>query len=483
MSFVYIKNPCITPMMFLALVSCDIFTNISHINTNFNFNNIELATQEIIDLYSKDKTAIVTETYCTIMLKTGKYDMLLGTPMEEKATHLKTLKEDIETNILTLYEHSPCDIHILEAYVREMLKKKVYKKAYEAISKAKMNRKNEATVKNLDMQYNLIKGNFSMIELNHAYSNRVKPYYDEFKNCKGQCGYSLNKLYDDVDKCAKSDAVVPSIFLGLKYEILKTILSDGVERQSKGLTSKATEMLILRNDDLSKYTLIACKIYDGANVTQLMDFYTFKDNYYKKNLENKIKTYEMNRIKKQREEEEKKEQLKREKEQKERQKKQQEQRERQQQEQRERSRYNRNHQYSQHNTGRNSENSDDPSGYYKVLGLPKTSTKTEIKRRYYKMIREKNPDKLAGNDEKKFKELNDELMKINEAKEVLLDDKKRDLYDRGMYGANNKQHYAFQDEGFSDIFQAFFGGGGGGNSGFSRGGSGGRTFYFSTGGF
>ena len=59
--------------------------------------------------------------------------------------------------------------------------------------------------------------------------------------------------------------------------------------------------------------------------------------------------------------------------------------------------------------------------YYKTLGVSKNATAEEIKKAYRKLARENHPD--AGGDEEKFKE-------INEAYEVLSDDKKRQLYDR-----------------------------------------------------
>lgn len=65
--------------------------------------------------------------------------------------------------------------------------------------------------------------------------------------------------------------------------------------------------------------------------------------------------------------------------------------------------------------------------YYKTLGVPRSASSDEIKKAYRKLAREHHPD--TGGDEAKFKE-------INEAYEVLSDEKKRDLYDQ--YGTANE---------------------------------------------
>ena len=90
--------------------------------------------------------------------------------------------------------------------------------------------------------------------------------------------------------------------------------------------------------------------------------------------------------------------------------------------------------------------------YYQTLGVPRTASADEIKKAFRKLARTHHPD--AGGDEAKFKE-------INEAYEVLSDQKKRDLYDQ--YGTAN-EHEIPQGwgggQGFS--YEDIFGGGAGG---------------------
>ncbi|MBI2639933.1 MAG: molecular chaperone DnaJ [Candidatus Sungbacteria bacterium] len=60
--------------------------------------------------------------------------------------------------------------------------------------------------------------------------------------------------------------------------------------------------------------------------------------------------------------------------------------------------------------------------YYKTLGVPRNASKEDIKKAYRKMAHIYHPDKQGGNEER-FKE-------VNEAYQVLGDDKKRSQYDQ-----------------------------------------------------
>lgn len=101
--------------------------------------------------------------------------------------------------------------------------------------------------------------------------------------------------------------------------------------------------------------------------------------------------------------------------------------------------------------------------YYKTLGVSRTASQAEIKKAFRKLARTHHPD--AGGDEAKFKE-------INEAYEVLSDEKKKKLYDQ--YGTANENQIPYGGAGgagfnVEDIFGGF-------------GGQGGQTYTYTSGG-
>ena len=113
--------------------------------------------------------------------------------------------------------------------------------------------------------------------------------------------------------------------------------------------------------------------------------------------------------------------------------------------------------------------------YYRLLGVSKSATETEIKKAYRKLALQYHPDRNPGDKgaEEKFK-------KINEAYAVLSDKEKRAQYDRfGSAGFHQRFSQEdifrgfdvgdlFKDAGFGseDIFSRLFGGGGRRSSGY-----------------
>ena len=110
--------------------------------------------------------------------------------------------------------------------------------------------------------------------------------------------------------------------------------------------------------------------------------------------------------------------------------------------------------------------------YYEVLGVSKTADAAAIKKAYRKLAKKYHPDTNAGDPvaEEKLKE-------VNEAYDVLGDEKKKKLYDTYGFAAFQE---GFNEEAARQYQEQFKNGGGFGTNGF--GGFGNGTFHYSTGG-
>jgi molecular chaperone DnaJ len=96
--------------------------------------------------------------------------------------------------------------------------------------------------------------------------------------------------------------------------------------------------------------------------------------------------------------------------------------------------------------------------YYEILGIERTASEDEIKRKYRKLAMKYHPDRNPGDKdaEEKFKE-------AAEAYEVLRNGEKREIYDRygheGLSGTGFRGFTGFEDifSSFGDIFEDIFG--------------------------
>ena len=99
--------------------------------------------------------------------------------------------------------------------------------------------------------------------------------------------------------------------------------------------------------------------------------------------------------------------------------------------------------------------------FYKILGVPKNATSTDIKKKYRTLARELHPDKNKGD-----KKLEEQFKAVSEANDILSDEKKRaeydearSLFERGGFRAPQGGHPGQGGQNFNGDFNDIFGGG------------------------
>ena len=123
--------------------------------------------------------------------------------------------------------------------------------------------------------------------------------------------------------------------------------------------------------------------------------------------------------------------------------------------------------------------------YYKILGVDKKAQPHEIQKAYKKLALKWHPDKFSNAPEEEKTKADKMFRELNEAKQVLTDEDKREKYDQGFDLEDINSGRA--DAGFgggmdgmdpNDIFSMFMSQGMGGHPGMGRG----RTSGMSSGG-
>jgi len=113
--------------------------------------------------------------------------------------------------------------------------------------------------------------------------------------------------------------------------------------------------------------------------------------------------------------------------------------------------------------------------YYKILGVSKDASADEIQKAYRKLARKYHPDLHADKEEKDREKAKQQFQKVQQAYDVLSDEKKRQMYDMGPsfgqagggnpFGGGASGNPFGGSAGGIDLSQ-MFGGGGAGGGGF-----------------
>lgn len=410
------------------------------------------------------------DTYYKLLMQCGEYKAILNekgdNKYKQRAKELNAM--DVNKNLDTLYKESPHSALYNQLMFERMLENGDYSGAKKIMSFA---RKciDEALGDKMEVHMNIVQNGNDRdyeglkdvnIEAYNSYKN-LKERFDSMRNDYGR----LLGLYKDFHVLIKKDTFKPSIFVSMKRRVLERIITLGTIEKRRGLNGYLRDLLDIRSDDNSMrlYFLYKISIEDMAVEKEIKD-YKFGTKAIENAVLNEFRLMK-SAVK------EKEERMRKQKEQEQQRQKQQQEYQRQQQ-----------RQYQQQGSrGSGKGQSNDPKGYYKILGVKPDATKKEIKSSWSKLVKTMIPDKEKT--EKAKKKMSEDLAKVHEAKSVLYDDKKRQMYDSGMstdgsrQGRQGQQHMYNQD--IPDIFKMFM------NSddifgGFTGRGGGSRTYTFRT---
>jgi molecular chaperone DnaJ len=98
---------------------------------------------------------------------------------------------------------------------------------------------------------------------------------------------------------------------------------------------------------------------------------------------------------------------------------------------------------------------------YEILGVPKNATKDEIREKYREMAKKYHPDRYINVSLKEKAKAEEMFKNINSAHEILIDDDKREEYDRATFGTNyyngggTKRGAETDRASYQDIYEQF----------------------------
>lgn len=390
------------------------------------------------------------KTYHEILFLCGDYNKLIKQKenSEYKDKAKKLVKLDPASNLDELYKASP---HCFE-YCQLMFERLITDNKWNAASRIMVfvkNKIDESAGMRMAVHLDILQ--YETDAVYNGLRNTDVSAYETYKKLENSYEQGINSfenllaLYKGIQTVIKKDTYKPSVYIPIGKKVLERFLFLGIEEKRMGLRVYINELLNIKRTEYAMYLYFMYRLNEkDLSVEQEISKYTFVNdelrNTVKKKL-GKLKEEAARAEERRKEEESRKQQQGR--------------------------------QYQQRTSHRTKSSSDDPKGYYKILGLKKNATKKDIKKSWAKLIRSMDPDKQKTEAEKK--KMSEDLAKINKAKEVLSDDKQREMYDSGMVedGTEGGQQYMYNQE-VPDIFKMFM------NDGFFggfTGNRGGRTTY------
>lgn len=386
---------------------------------------------------------VFQDKYAELMMMKGNYAEVISNfgkvPRKEMEARVRKARECLsvvvsnDTRLIaSLIGVSPYSRPVLRAYIQVCLIDEKFEEAEKAVRRARAMFPGPSEFVQQEMQLQFLRGRFPggikmLGDMGHERMARIfhsiLSSYEKIKQSHGSSASShasLRRLLREISLAEVEDNFSPSIFNTLKQNVVFDFCKTGVESGARGLTERALSLHMKRKSDDTMYFYIMALILDGnlAKAEEKYESHKFRNPA--------LKNYVFRRLKMAKAEERARN-------------------ERQEGESRRRQR--RHGGYH----GGEPRNRGDFLGYYGALGVSKDAKANEIKKAYSKIVVKNKGKKKTKKEEEKWNEL---FKKINKARGILLDPKKREMYDSGIDPDNPQPQFGGFDDG--DIFQEFF---------------------------
>ncbi|KRH94055.1 Molecular chaperone (DnaJ superfamily) [Pseudoloma neurophilia] len=456
--------------------------SIDEYETQLENNNLTGARKIIVDLYKKQKdNNLVVKKYTDFLIKIGEFKKALtlkNLDQKQKGIiqDLDDKYENVARNFTELFTKCPLALNVRIHKIKLLIKENNLEVCDKYISQTEALYQSNDKVKNLRAIYFAYKMNHHktiplLFEINSNFAKTYKNLsntYDDLTKQEDFNYHECKKMVDSITMFHRR-AGEPSLFKVLLIQSLIFFSQKALEENES--VSYYTKMLIdLDETDLALYLHIKSLTAE--------DQIEEAEKFVKKIKNDDYKRVSMKRIvdikEKKKSDDEKKKQS---------------QQQYQQQNYKQNNQWNQQYQKQQDygsNYNRQTQNQD-PSGYYKIIGVKPNAKPGDIKKKFYRRVLEVDPDKSKiPLTEEQRKERNAELEKLNAARDVLLSPEKRKLYDQGILDKQRSgQNANMNEQMMQQMLESFFGGGGGQQFFFSSSGGRGngyqrqqRTFFF-----